>query len=79
MCLAMPRAENAQTPATETISENADAKSGDLAHVIYLVGLPGARRRTSGELRLGPEALEFNSGKIHAAIPPKPNHRRQHW
>jgi hypothetical protein len=65
----MPGVGNAQTPVTGTINENTGASSGDLAHAIYLAGLPDAKPRTQGELRLEPEAVEFNSGEIHAAIP----------
>jgi len=65
----MPGVGNAQTPATEAGNENARASSGDLAHAIVLVGLPDAKPRTAGDLHLGPEALEFNSGEIHAKIP----------
>lgn len=65
----MPGVGNAQTPVTGTVGENTEANSVDLARAIYLVGLPDAKPRTQGEIHLGPEALEFNSGKIHAAIP----------
>jgi hypothetical protein len=68
LCLAIPKVGNGQTPVTRTVSENTNASSGDLAHVTYLIGLPAAKTRTPGELRLDPEVLEFNSGKIHTAI-----------
>jgi hypothetical protein len=71
VCLAMPSVGNAQTPITGTVREDSDASSGDLAHVIYLVGLPDATPLTQGELHLSYDALEFNSGEIHPAIPLK--------
>ena len=69
MCLAMPGVGNAQAPVTGTVSEDTGASSGDLTHAIYLVGLSDAKPGTQGQLHLDPEALEFNSGEIHAAIP----------
>lgn len=69
VCLATPGVGNAQPPVTGTVNQDTDASSGDLAHVIYLVGLAEAKSRTQGELHLGSEVLEFNSGEIHAAIP----------
>jgi hypothetical protein len=71
VCLAMPRVGNAQTPVTGSVREESDASPVDLAHAIYLVGLPDVGARTKGDLSLSFDALEFNSGELHADIPLK--------
>jgi hypothetical protein len=66
--MAMPGGD-AQVPVTETVNDNTGASSVDLAHAIYLVGLPDGKPRTQDALSLGSEALKFNSGEIHVTIP----------
>jgi len=71
VCLAMLHVGNAQTPVTGTVREESDASPLDLAHAIYLVGLPDVGARTKGDLSLSFDALEFDSGELHADIPLK--------
>jgi hypothetical protein len=71
VCLAMPRVGNAQTPVTGTVREETNVGPVDLAHAIYLVGLPDVEARSNGDLSLSFDALEFGSGELHADIPLK--------